>query len=368
MPTYNIATFSQYFDTSFNVAGVKYKLTPPEQSSAPYTYHSDDNQTSIPENTGDSLYAIFEASRYLITFVCGDNITTIGQRAFVGCTRLTSITLPNALTNLGMVNGTVFASCESLQSITIPANVTNISINMFWNNNGALKDIYFLGNLVPSLTSNVPNTIFISNSMFNQPNTTIAHVSYSLVQSYKNLGIFSSVVSAPYPCFKEGSKILTIDGYVPVEKLRKGDLVQTLKNSYLPIVLIGKSILYNSGDKERIKDRLYTLPSQNYPDLTEDLVLTGCHSILMDKLTLEQEKAILEKYGEYKITDGKVRLETYLDQRATPYKKEGNFTIYHLALENNDYYGNYGIWANGLLVESCSKRYLNEISNMELIH
>jgi len=39
-----------------------------------------------------------------------------------------------------------------------------------------------------------------------------------------------------------------------------------------------------------------------------------------------------------------------------------------VALENDDYYMNYGIYANGLLVESCSKRYLKEESNMELIN
>jgi len=29
---------------------------------------------------------------------------------------------------------------------------------------------------------------------------------------------------------------------------------------------------------------------------------------------------------------------------------------------------NYGIYANGLLVESCSKRYLIELSKMEIIN
>jgi len=37
-----------------------------------------------------------------------------------------------------------------------------------------------------------------------------------------------------------------------------------------------------------------------------------------------------------------------------------------LALENNDYYMNYGIFANGLLVETTSKRYIKELSNMTL--
>jgi hypothetical protein len=38
-----------------------------------------------------------------------------------------------------------------------------------------------------------------------------------------------------------------------------------------------------------------------------------------------------------------------------------------LALENDDYYMNYGIYANGLLVETCSKRFMKELSSMTLL-
>ena len=180
--------------------------------------------------------------------------------------------------------------------------------------------------------------------------------------------IVTVVVLNNPPCFLIGSKILTNKGYIPVEDLRKGDLVKTLKNDYLPIVLIGKSQIYNSGDDSRIKNRLYNLSKEKYPDLTEDLVLTGCHSILTDILSKKQEDATLANYGAYPITDGKVRLETYLDDKAEPYPEKGSFTIYHLALENENYFSNYGIWANDLLVESCSKRYLIELSGMEFIN
>jgi len=67
------------------------------------------------------------------------------------------------------------------------------------------------------------------------------------------------------------------------------------------------------------------------------------------------------------VTEGKYRLPACVDDRASVYDKPGNYTIYHLALENPDYYMNYGIYANGLLVETCSKRYLKELSNMTLI-
>jgi len=46
---------------------------------------------------------------------------------------------------------------------------------------------------------------------------------------------------------------------------------------------------------------------------------------------------------------------------------EDECMIYHFALENENVYANYGVLANGLLVETCSIRYLKELSNMDLL-
>ena len=98
----------------------------------------------------------------------------------------------------------------------------------------------------------------------------------------------------------------------------------------------------------------------------EDLVLTGCHSILVKEFKGEEKERTIELLGEVYITEDRYRLPVCLDERASVYEPAGTYTIYHVALENDDYYMNYGIYANGLLVESCSKRYLIEISEMEL--
>jgi hypothetical protein len=37
-------------------------------------------------------------------------------------------------------------------------------------------------------------------------------------------------------------------------------------------------------------------------------------------------------------------------------------------LENENYYWNYGVYANGLLVESSSKRAMKDLSSMEIIN
>lgn len=170
------------------------------------------------------------------------------------------------------------------------------------------------------------------------------------------------------PCFKSDTKILTINGYIPIQNLRKGDLIKTLKHDYVPIHMIGHGEIINPICDERTKDKLYVCSQEEYPEIFEDLVITGSHSILVDEFKNAEERAnTLEVLGYIYVTDKKYRLPACVDNRAIPYEKVGSFTIYHFALENDDYFMNYGIYANGLLVETCSKRFLQELSNMDLI-
>jgi len=171
-----------------------------------------------------------------------------------------------------------------------------------------------------------------------------------------------------FPCFKEGTMILTDNGYRPIQELRKGDLIETYKHGLKPINMIGKRPLYHVCSEERIKDQLYVCSMEQYPELTEDLVITGCHSVLVDRyVDQEQREMVIETLGKIYLTDGKARLPACIDKRTSVYEKMGTYTIYHIALEHDDYYMNYGVYANGLLVETSSKRYLKELSNMELI-
>jgi hypothetical protein len=167
--------------------------------------------------------------------------------------------------------------------------------------------------------------------------------------------------------FNENTKILTNKGYVQIQDLRKGNLVVTLKHGYKLIDMIGYREIENVITPERIKDKLYVCTNKEYPEIVEDLVITGCHSILVDQFKEGEREKTKEILGDIFVTDSKYRLPSCVDQRASPYGKEGKFTIYHIALENDDYYMNYGIYANGLIVETCSKRFLKEYSGTILI-
>jgi surface protein len=175
----------------------------------------------------------------------------------------------------------------------------------------------------------------------------------------------------PSICFLEGSKILcSVDGqetYVPIETIRKGTLVKTRLNGYIPVDMIGHSKIYNPGHSLHSKNRLYKLSLNQYPELTEDLFITGCHSILVGKLTVEQREKSIEFTGDVYVTENRYRLIACLDDKAEPFTEEGIHTIWHLALENQDNYMNYGCYANGLLVETTSKRMMSELSGMELV-
>lgn len=175
----------------------------------------------------------------------------------------------------------------------------------------------------------------------------------------------------PVICFREGSTILThengADVYKPVETLRPGALVKTLKHGYLPISVIGHSQIYNPANAQRSKNRLYKLAQAKYPELTSDLYVTGCHSILVDTLSATQEDEIREDYNTIFVTDKMYRLPAYLDERAEPFAEEGNFTIWHFALEGEDERKNHGVYANGLLVESSFRKHVESRAGMTLI-
>ena len=169
----------------------------------------------------------------------------------------------------------------------------------------------------------------------------------------------------PIPCFLKGTNILTNKGYVPIENLKKGDLVQTFKNGFVPIVLIGNKEINNNDIIDSPLYKLYKYPKGSYSELFEDLIVTGRHSILINKFINEKQKKDNDNLFGFTtpLVDGKHCLFSCNNPKATLYEKKGIFTIYHLALKSNNEYNKYGIFANGLLVESCDILNLKKLMN-----
>ena len=170
------------------------------------------------------------------------------------------------------------------------------------------------------------------------------------------------------PCFKEGTQILCLvigqETYKSIETVKPGTLVKTSLDGYKPVALIASGSIQNPRDSARIESRLYKCSPRDYPELTEDLYITGSHAILVDHLTPSERAQTSKILGRIFVTDRKYRLPACVDERAQPWNSAGHYPIWHLALEHTDPNMNYGIYANGLLVETCPISTLKSRSNL----
>jgi hypothetical protein len=175
------------------------------------------------------------------------------------------------------------------------------------------------------------------------------------VQPYPGPYIFMKPVS----CFLEGTRILCSvenkETYVPIEEMKPGMLVKTYLNGYKEVHAIKSAQLYNSEHC----NNLYKCSKIKYDELNEDLYITGHHSILVPSLTNKQRDIIKHQLGDIFITGDQYRLIACADERAESLKTEGFYTVWHFSLVHSILDMNFGIYANGLLVESCSIKTLN---------
>ena len=99
-----------------------------------------------------------------------DSVTTIKERAFSSCNKITDINIPNSVIK---IENQAFAFCSGITSISIPDSVTNIGDNAFgW---GGLNSVHYKGHtytnsteVINVLISNgvsVGNGIFLGTSM-----------------------------------------------------------------------------------------------------------------------------------------------------------------------------------------------------------
>ena len=85
---------------------------------------------TIPDSvTSIGSYA-FNGCTGLTSVTIGSSVTSIGEYAFSSCTELTSVTIPNSVTSIGSF---AFNGCINLSNITIPNSVTTIKSDAFSN-------------------------------------------------------------------------------------------------------------------------------------------------------------------------------------------------------------------------------------------
>jgi alpha-tubulin suppressor-like RCC1 family protein len=333
---------------SYSSDGITYTALSPEQFSSPltipvtnlttnssYTFSikAINNAGSSSASTGVSATIYFPPETPTIT-----SITAYNGIATVNFTQpTTSIAVTNYAYSYSINGGafTEFTLCNPVKTtspLTITGLVNNkvvsVRIRGFNDNNSVNK---YSGN---------------SNTMYNV-----------YVYSYE-----------PIICFKDNTKILTNNGYTAIHELRKGDLIKTFEHDFKPIAVIGKTNIKHEANQVRIPDQLYTYKQSESNNLNEDLVITGRHAILVDDFVSdEQRQDVIKLTGIIQKTDNKIHLPACVDNNSIVYETPGQYTVYHLALESEDKNTNYGIYANGLLVEACCEKYLKSRTTIEFI-
>lgn len=113
-----------------------------------------------------------------------NDVTSIGDNAFDGCSKLTDITIPDGVTNIGVA---AFRNCSSATSITIPDSIT------------------YIGAYVFSGCSNLTN-ITISDSV-----TIIGNYAFSGCSGLTSITIPDSVTNIDTYAFSKCSNLKTIN-------------------------------------------------------------------------------------------------------------------------------------------------------------
>jgi hypothetical protein len=171
-------------------------------------------------------------------------------------------------------------------------------------------------------------------------------------------------------CFSEDTKILCLnyhlnEEYIPVKNLKKGDLVKSYLHGYRKINIMCQGLLKNNINEFR--SCMYKMKKTEENGLIDDLIITGGHSIMIDELTKEEYDKTNKIWKIYQV-DNKYLLMAGISNKFEQIQGDEIFKYYHFSLEND---GNpdsrYGVFANGVLVETPSENDINTFKNVKFI-
>jgi len=233
--------------------------------------------------------------------------------------------------------------------------LSNNNFTLQWNDTNQI-----LATTATLYINNIPvSTISISQStntiIFNNIDLTqFQFDSYPIQVIGNNSYNETASINFDVTCFLEGTEILCLidneEKYIKIEDISDDTMIKTYKHGYKKLLLKSHQKVHNNIVCMK-KDSL----NNNVP--FNDLKVTTGHSMLVDNLT-DDEITEIEKWNPVKKIDDKFLILSRVSKYFEEYDIKELNNVYHLILEADDLDTQYGIYANGVLMESMSKQFL----------
>ena len=193
------------------------------------------------------------------------SVTSIGNRAFQGCSDLTSVEIPSNVTSIG---DCAFLGCSSLTSIEIPSNVTSIGGGAFYGCSGLTSVV------IPSGVTSIGDNAF---SGCNNLNTITINSNAILSMSYSYDSNLKDIFGGQVTKYVLGENIKSIGKYAFYNCVKLTSV--TIPNS---VTSIGESAFYgcSSLTSVAIGNNVTDIGKYAFPNTAKILVNKGTKSLI----------------------------------------------------------------------------------------